>query len=109
MSFEAWQRANILGAVNYLKEIGVGRTVDRRAEAVSQGLLEVLEPGRRVTRLQREAAQAAKAAAGAGQERRASRERRALNDRRRKADPQPGSERRVSTDRRQTRDRRSRA
>jgi hypothetical protein len=99
MTLTPWQRANILGALNYLKEIA--RTKDPRAETLAQGLAEVLEPSRRTIRLQREAAQAAAAGAGAGRERRASLDRRRLGlDRRQKQLPFEGPDRRAGQDRR---------
>ena len=112
MIFEPWQRAGILAAVNYLRDQTRAGAGDPRAEALYQGLLEVLEPGRRASRLQRESAQAAKAAAVAGQERRRSADRRAGADRR-KRDSGPsgigwsGSDRRSGRDRRAGRERRS--
>ena len=77
MSLTPWQRANILGAFNYLKALA--RTKEPRAEVLAQGLAEVLEPSRRTIRQQREAAQAAAAGAASG------RERRTTSDRRRRA------------------------
>jgi hypothetical protein len=59
--------------MNYLKDVG---RVSPDAQRLAQGLMEVLDPGRRTIRLQREAAQAATAGAQSGRERRASRERR---------------------------------
>jgi len=112
MIFEPWQRAGILAAVNYLRDQSRAGAGDPRAEALYHGLLEVLEPGRRASRLQRESAQAAKAAAVAGRERRGSTDRRAGIDRRRR-DSEPagigwsGPERRSGRDRRAGRDRRS--
>ncbi len=112
MTFEPWQRASILAAVNYLRDRASPGGEDPHADALYRGLLEVLEPGRRASRLQRESAQAAKAAAVAGQERRRSADRRAGADRR-KRDSGPssigwsGSDRRSGRDRRAGRERRS--
>lgn len=103
MSIEAWQRANILAAANYLK--ATGATGDARAQALCQGLLEVLEPGRRLARQQREAAQAAKLAAFAGRDRRAT-DRRRSSDRRKRSLGRPEGERRSGLDRRTGQDRR---
>jgi hypothetical protein len=106
MSLQPWQRANILAAANYLRELGA-RASGGRPELIHQGLLEVLDPARRVTRLQREMATAAKAAATMGQERRM-RDRR-LSDRRKSnlgraaGNRRAGSERRSGTDRRDRR------
>jgi len=92
MSLTPWQRANILAALNYLKDIGrIGQ--NPQAQRLAQGLMEVLEPSRRVIRIQREAAQAATAEAQSGRERRNA-------DRRRQATPHMGSERRTGRDRR---------
>jgi hypothetical protein len=100
MSLTPWQRTNILGAVNYLKNLGhLAR--DPRAEALTQGLMEVLEPSRRTIRMQREAAHAATAGAQAGRERRAAgRERRLAEDRRKQQLPFDGVDRRAGRDRR---------
>jgi hypothetical protein len=105
MSIEPWQRASILAAANYLKATGV--TGDARAQALCQGLLEVLEPSRRTIRLQKESAESAKAAAVAGHDRRAA-DRRRVPDRRKRNVGRPGGERRSGHDRRSGRDRRHR-
>ncbi|PYQ69461.1 MAG: hypothetical protein DMG04_28185 [Acidobacteria bacterium] len=104
-----WQRANIQAAATYLRErISAGAT-DAKTKAVYEGLLDVLDPSRRMTRQQRELADSAKAAATV----KAARERRARSDRRggdrRKADvgSPTGVDRRSSRDRRSGRDRRS--
>lgn len=97
MTLMPWQRASILAALNYLKEMGrVGQ--NSQAQVLATGLWEVLEPSRRTIRLQREAAQAATAGAQAGRERR-TRERR-QTDRRRQQVPYDGPERRTGRDRR---------
>src|SRR5204863_6453699 len=71
-----WQRANVLAAAQYLRDI-VGRTPnDVKAQAVYQGLLEVLEPARRAIRQQRELSEAARSSV-------TMREKRAGADRRR--------------------------
>ena len=97
MTLNPWQRANILAAINYLKELGRGK--DPKAETLAQGLSEVLEPARRAIRLQREAAQAAAASASAGTERRRNADRR-QKDRRQRQVPFEGPDRRRGTDRR---------
>jgi hypothetical protein len=97
MTLTPWQRSNILGALNYLKTLAAVK--DPRAEALAQGLAEVLEPSRRTIRLQREAAQAAAAGASAGKERRTG-DRRRTTDRRQKQVPFEGPDRRVNPDRR---------
>jgi hypothetical protein len=94
MTLTPWQRANILGALNYLKNIGRSGQ-SPQVLALAQGLMEVLEPSRRTIRIQREAAHAATAGAQSG------RERRIRNaDRRRQAIPHSGPERRSGRDRR---------
>jgi hypothetical protein len=99
MTLVPWQRSNILGALNYLKNLGrVGR--DARAEALAQGLLEVLEPSLRAIRLQREGAQSAAASAQGGRERRLARSRRLAEDRRKQQFPFDGPDRRSGRDRR---------
>ena len=71
-----WQRANVLAAAQYLRDI-VSRTPgDVKAQAVYQRLLEVLEPARRAIRQQRELSEAARSSVTL-------REKRAGSDRRR--------------------------
>lgn len=97
MTLMPWQRATILAALNYLKEIGrTGQSP--QAQVLATGLLEVLEPSRRTVRLQREAAQSATAGAQAGRERRTRERRRA--DRRKEQIAYSGPERRTGRDRR---------
>ena len=99
MTLTPWQRSNILGALNYLKELA--RTKEPRADAFAQGLADVLEPSRRTIRFQREAAQAAAASAGAGRERRRKTDRRLpAGDRRQKQASMEGRNRRTGQDRR---------
>jgi hypothetical protein len=99
MILTPWQRTNILAALNYLKDQArAGK--DQRAEALSQGLHEVLEPARRTLRMQREAAQAATAAGASGRERRTGRDRRFVSDRRQKDILVGGTDRRGGKDRR---------
>ena len=106
-----WQQANIQAAAAYLRGlIGVGAT-DARTKAVYEGLLDVLDPPRRASRVQRESAQAAKAAVAvkAERDRRAAAERRSLRDRRlANLGPPGGVERRRASDRRTGSDRRNR-
>jgi hypothetical protein len=104
MNLTTWQRANILAAFSYLKDIGrVGQ--NPQAAILAQGLIEVLEPARRTVRLQREAALSAAASAQAGRERRTGRDRRGV-DRRKQQLPFQGPDRRGGRDRRAS-DRRS--
>jgi hypothetical protein len=64
MTLTPWQRASILAASNYLKEIArVGQNF--QAQALSTGLLEVLEPSRR--RRERKPAASGGRASGGGQ------------------------------------------
>jgi len=105
-----WQRANIQAAASYLRERMLAGVTDPKTKAIYEGLLEVLDPTRRATRLQREAASAAKAAVTV----QPARERRAKSDRRRRADRRvanlgspTGVERRRGGDRRTGRDRRT--
>ena len=106
-----WQQANIQAAAAYMRGlIAVGAT-DARTKAVYEGLLEVLDPPRRASRVQRESAQAAKAAVAvkAERDRRAAAERRSLRDRRlANLGPPEGIERRRASDRRAGGDRRNR-
>jgi hypothetical protein len=106
-----WQQANIQAAAAYLRErIGAGAT-DARTKAVYEGLLDVLDPPRRATRVQREAAQAARDAVTvqAERDRRAASERRSRRERRVADVGAPGgTERRRTQDRRSGRDRRDR-
>jgi len=104
-----WQRANVQAAATYLRErISAGAT-DARTKAVYEGLLEVLDPNRRMLRMQREMADAAKASVPvhATRERRNTIDRRAHKDRRKATvGPPAGVERRSGRDRRTGRDRR---
>ena len=85
-----WQRANIQAAASYLRERISKGDDDRRTKAIYEGLLEVLDPTRRATRVQREMAAAAKAAVTVQE----ARDRRALADRRRhEDDPRRGNRR----------------
>jgi hypothetical protein len=98
MTLTPWQRANVLAALNYLKDIGrLGQ--NPQAQTLAQGLMEVLEPSRRTIRLQREAAQAAAASAQAGRERR-SRDRRRHAERRKHELSYTGPDRRTGRERR---------
>jgi hypothetical protein len=106
-----WQQANIQAAAAYLRERMAAGTNDPRTKAVYEGLLDVLDPPRRATRMQRESAQAAKAAVAvkAERDRRAAIERRSHRDRRLVGlGPPQGVERRRTPDRRSGRDRRNR-
>ena len=103
-----WQRASIMAAANYLREHLTRAPDDPRVKSLYDGLLEVLDPSRRMVRIQRELA-ATSAAAKASRAKRSGHERRAGRNRRR-ADlgPPEGLERRKGGDRRSGKDRRAR-
>src|SRR5687767_6596784 len=101
-----WQQANIQAAAAYLRERIAGGATDPKTRAVYEGLLEVLDPPRRATRLQRESALAAKAAVAvqAERDRRARTDRRIYGDRRiTNIGPPEGIERRNTPERRKGR------
>jgi len=98
MTLTPWQRASILAVLNYLNDIArVGQ--NPQAQALAEGLREVLEPSRRTIRLQREAARASTAGARNERERR-TRERRKSTDRRKQEIVYTGPERRTGRERR---------
>ena len=102
-----WQRANVLAAAQYLRDI-VSRTPgDLKAQAVYQGLLEVLEPARRAIRQQRELSNAARSSVTTREKRIGADRRR--TDRRRANLGAPGGVERRRNERRSGRDRRNRA
>ena len=102
-----WQRANVLAAAQYLRDIVSRSPNDAKAQAVYQGLLEVLEPARRTLRQQRELSEAARSSVTL-REKRSGAERRRTDRRRVNLGPPKGVERRKN-ERRTGRDRRSRA
>lgn len=101
-----WQRANVLAAAQYLREVVSRSPGDVKAQAVYQGLLEVLEPARRTLRQQRELSEAARSSVMM-REKRTGTERRRSDRRRVNLGSPTGTERRKS-DRRTGRDRRNR-
>jgi hypothetical protein len=102
LSHQVWQRANVMAAAGYLREVMKREPDNLRVKALYEGLLEVIEPTRRVLRQQREMA-----AAGAATKERRGAERRAGRDRRQFGLGAPGGvERRSGHDRRSGRDRR---
>lgn len=101
-----WQRANVLAAAQYLREVVSRSPGDVKAQAVYQGLLEVLEPARRTLRQQRELSEAARSSVMM-REKRTGAERRRSDRRRVNLGSPTGTERRKS-DRRSGRDRRNR-
>jgi hypothetical protein len=100
---QVWQRAAITAATTYLREVLARQPDDLRVKALYEGLLEVLEPNRRVLRLQRELSDAH----GIPIQERRRVERRTGVDRRRKVLELPEElERRGQSDRRRNPDRR---
>ena len=75
----SWQSVNVQAAASYLRERIAAGDDSARARAIYEGLLEVLDPTRRATRMQREMAAATRVAAAAVK---AERERRAAERRR---------------------------
>src|SRR5580765_3854548 len=108
----SWQRANIQAAVTYLRDqMTSDAATAARVKTIYEGLLEVLEPARRTVRLQREAAEAAKASVpvAVNRERRHRVERRGSDRRLVNLGPPGGIERRKNSDRRAGADRRHRS
>jgi hypothetical protein len=105
----SWEKANIQAAASYLRERMTQGAIDVKTKAVYEGLLEVLDPTRRATRVQRENAAAARSAVTvqANRQRRAAAERRQKDRRKANVGSPAGAERR-SADRRTGRDRRNR-
>jgi hypothetical protein len=105
-----WQRAHIQAAAAYFRERMAQGVTDPKTKAVYAGLLEVLDPTRRATRLQREASEAAKVVpVQAARERRdTSTERRRAAERRSVDFGSPTGQERRAADRRSGRDRRDR-
>jgi hypothetical protein len=99
-----WQRANVLAAAQYVRELLLKAPNDLKGRAVYDGLLEVLEPTRRLARQQREMAEAAKGAVRI-REQRSGKDRRAADRRKVNLGPPSGEERRQG-ERRSGRDRR---
>jgi hypothetical protein len=98
-----WQRAHVLAAAQYLGEIVLKSPADNRARSAHQGLLDVLEPTRRVSR--QPVDRRAPAGRGSMWDRRSGEERRANDRRMTNAAPAAGGERR-RVQRRSGRDRR---
>jgi hypothetical protein len=107
----SWQFENIKSAATYMRERIAAGDNGPRTKVIYQGLLEVLDPTRRATRIQRETAAASRIAAAAAIK--AERERRAA-ERRRKADRRrmnlgsPTAVEQRTRERRTRRDRRNR-
>jgi hypothetical protein len=99
---QVWQKANIMAAAAYFREILSRDPQNLRVSALYEGLLDVVEPTRRVVRQQRELA----TVTSASHERRRA-ERRTGRDRRERDIGVPAvMERRTGHDRRTGRDRR---
>ena len=99
----SWQSTNIQAAATFLRARIAAGDDSPTTKAIYQGLLEVLDPTRRTSRVQREMA----AAVALKAERRAA-ERRRLSDRRKASADLREVERRFGTDRRSGGDRRNR-
>jgi len=101
-----WQRSNVEAAAAYFREMIEAGADDVRTRSIYEGLLDILDPTRRATLMQRaDVAAVARAAA----ERRSRVERRGHADRRLvNLGPLAGGERRSGTDRRSLPDRRGR-
>jgi hypothetical protein len=101
-----WQRANVLAAAQYLRDVVSHMPDDTKAHSVYQGLLEVLEPARRAIRQQRELSTARSSVTT--REKRAGADRR-RTDRRRVNLGAPGGVDRRKGERRSGQERRNRA
>lgn len=82
-----WQRAHIVSALEYMRDLARTTPNDQRARAVYEGLLEVLEPSRRMARQYRE--RHPESGGGSMWDQRSGRERRLAD--RRAADAGPGA------------------
>jgi hypothetical protein len=102
-----WQRANVLAAAQYLRDVVTRRPDDVKAHSVYDGLLDVLEPARRTIRQQRELSDAARLSVMSREKRTGSERRR--GDRRRVNLGSPSGGERRKTQRRTGRDRRVRS
>src|SRR3954466_4304643 len=87
-----WQRANVLAAAQYLRDIVSRSPGDVKAQSVYQGLLEVLEPARRAIRQRRKLSEAARSSVTM-REKRNGAERRRTDRRRVSLGAPPGGER----------------
>jgi len=101
-----WQRASVLAAAQYLREIAARRPDEVKAQTLYEGLLEVLEPARRTIRQQRELSQAARLSVTVREKRMGVDRRR--GDRRRVNLGHAGGVERRNAERRSRRDRRNR-
>ena len=102
LGHQEWQRATVLAAVTFLGEILEREPENARVAALREGLLDVLDPLRRIRRQQRELATTTKSHRRTG-------DRRGGVDRRQRDLRVPAElDRRSGTDRRSGRDRRKR-
>lgn len=103
-----WQRPSIEAAAAYLREMIDAGADDPRTLSVYEGLLDVLDPTRYASKMQRAAAaDAAAAVMRSARDRRARMDRRGHSDRRLvNFGPEAGGERRSGQDRRNLPDRR---
>ena len=104
----SWQRDNLQAAAVYLRERIASGDDTPRTRTIYEGLLEVLDPNRRTTRVQREMHAASKAAAAALRAERRAQERRRLADRRKANLGSPTGIERRRGERRSGQDRRNR-
>lgn len=98
-----WQRAHVVSAAQYVRELLLKAPEDAKARSVYDGLLEVLEPTRRAARQHQEQAPGS---AGSMWEQRTGRDRRTSERRLFEIGPPAGRERR-RTGRRSGRERRN--
>jgi hypothetical protein len=104
IAHQMWQRANITAVAAYLREVLAREPDNARVRVLHDGLLDVMDPTRRLVRQQREMS----AAAAIVKQERRSTERRVASERRQKKMtlPEELERRRSGPDRRAARDRR---
>lgn len=104
-----WERSSIEAAATYLREMIEAGATDVRTQSVYEGLLDVLDPTRHATRIQRALAADTAAIMQGARDRRGRIDRRGHTDRRLvNLGPAAGGERRSGQDRRGGGDRRRR-
>ncbi len=103
-----WQRVRVLATAEYFHDLILGGKGDERTYAIYEGLLDVLDPDRRLTREAQRKAREARNGGGAHDERRSGAERRAAAPRRERNVGRAAGERRTGLQRRSIHDRRSR-
>ncbi|HYT74442.1 MAG TPA: hypothetical protein VEL79_06820 [Vicinamibacterales bacterium] len=106
-ALQGWQRTSVVAAAKCLREQIARTPDDQKLCAAYEGLLDLLDPSRRVARKQREMADARQAATAIRNERRAT-ERRAADRRRINMGPPSGGVERRQSERRTGPDRRRR-